>query len=105
MIAYLSLFTLQSQVGPDTLEDIMAATRVHLLRVPEVLAVKTGKRVKPSDPFDWFIYLEVESMDKLAICLDDPNYIKFRESFLKPNVETQSSTAFEMEPRKDLRYS
>jgi hypothetical protein len=105
MIAYLSLFTLQPQVGADDLEEIMAATRVHLLRVPEVLAVKTGKRVKSGDPYDWFIYLELENMDKLAMCLDDPNYIKFREGFLKPNVETQSSTAFEMEPRKDLRYS
>ncbi|HYF33670.1 MAG TPA: Dabb family protein [Prosthecobacter sp.] len=105
MIAYLSLFKLRPEVTTEKLEEMMAATRVQLLRVPEVLAVKTGKRVRPSDAYGWFVYLEVETMDKLTICLDDPNYIKFREDVLKPNVAAQEATAFEMEPRKDPRYS
>lgn len=105
MIAYLSLYTLLPEVTPEKLQQMMAATRVQLLRVPEILVVKTGQRVRADDPYGWFVYLEVESMDKLAMCLDDPNYIKFREDVLKPNIDTQQSTAFEMEPRKDLRYS
>lgn len=105
MIAYVSLFQLKPQVTEEKLETMMAQTRVMLLRVPEVLAVKTGKRVNPSDPWPWFVYLEVESMDKLAICQDDPHYIKFREEVLKPNISEQESTAFEMEPRKDVKYS
>ena len=105
MIAYLSLYKLKPEVTEEKLEEMMARTRVKLLRVPEVLAVKTGKRVNPNDTFPWFVCLEVESMDKLAICQDDPNYIKYREEVLKPNVAEQEATAFEMEPRKDVRYS
>ncbi len=105
MIAYLCLFKLKPEVTPEKLEEMMAQTRVQLLRVPEVLTVKTGKRVNPSDPFPWFVYLEVESMDKLTICRDDPYYFKFREEVLKPNVSEQEATAFEMEPRKDVKYS
>lgn len=105
MIAYLSLYKLKPEVTEEKLEEMMARTRVNLLRVPEVLAVKTGKRVNPNDTFPWFVYLEVESMDKLAICQDDPNYIKYREEVLKPNVAEQEATAFEMEPRKDVKYS
>ena len=105
MIAYLSLFQLKPQVTEEKLEQMMSQTRVMLLRVPEVLTVKTGKRVNPSEPYPWFVYLEVESMDKLAICQDDPHYIKFREEVLKPNISEQESTAFEMEPRKDVKYS
>ena len=105
MIAYLSLFKLQPTVTLEKLEEMMAQTRMQLLRVPEVLAVKTGKRVNTEDPFEWFVYLEVESMDKLAICQDDPRWIKFREEVLKPHVSEQESTAFEMEPRKDTKYS
>jgi hypothetical protein len=86
-------------------ETIMSQTRVLLLRVPEVLVVKTGKRVNPSDPYPWFVHIEVETMDKLAICQDDPYYIKYREEVLKPNISEQESTAFEMEPRKDVKYS
>ena len=105
MIAYLSLFQLKPEVTPEKLETIMSQTRVLLLRVPEVLAVKTGKRVNPSDPYPWFVHIEVETMDKLAICQDDPYYIKYREEVLKPNISEQESTAFEMEPRKDVKYS
>ena len=105
MIAYLSLFKLKPEVTPEKLEEMMSQTRVQLLRVPEVLTVKTGKRVNPSDHFSWFVYLEVASMDKLTICQDDPYYIKFREEVLKPNISEQESTAFEMEPRKDVKYS
>ena len=73
MIAYLSLYKLRPEVTEEQLEDIMTRARMALLRIPEVLIVKTGKRVNPSDEHPWFIYLEVESMDKLAICQDDPD--------------------------------
>ena len=105
MIAYLSLFRLKEDIAEDRFEELMAKTRVHLLRVPEILAVKTGKRVNPNDPWPWFVYLEVESMDKLVICQDDPNYIKFREDVVKPHIKDQESVAFEMDPRKDVKYS
>ena len=98
MIAYLSLFQLKPQVTEEKLEQMMSQTRVMLLRVPEVLTVKTGKRVNPADPYPWFVY-------KLAICQDDPHYFKFREEVLKPNISEQESTSFEMEPRKDVKYS
>jgi hypothetical protein len=69
------------------------------------LAVRTGKRVNPSDPWPWFVLIEVESMDKLVICQDDPHYLKFREEVLKPHLTEQESVAFEMEPQKDIKYS
>lgn len=105
MIAYLSLYKLKPEVTADDFENMMSQTRVQLLRIPEILAVKTGKRVNPDDDWPWFVYLEVESMDKLAIAQDDPYYIKFREEVLKPNISEQHSSAFEMEPRKDVKYS
>ncbi|MEN3943111.1 Dabb family protein [Prosthecobacter sp. SYSU 5D2] len=105
MIAYLSLYKLRPEVTEEKQEDMMSRARMSLLRIPEVLTVKTGKRVNPCDPFPWFVYLEVESMDKLAMCLDDPHYIKFRDEVLKPHVAEQEATAFEMEPRKNVKYS
>jgi hypothetical protein len=105
MIAFLSLYKLKPEVTPDLFEDLMSSTRVQLLRIPEILAVKTGKRVNPNDPWPWFVYLETESMDKLAIAQDDPYYIKFREEILRPHVAETEAVAFEMEPRKDVKYS
>ena len=105
MIAYLSLYKLKPEVTPDEIEDIMSQARMQLLRVPETLTVKTGKRVIPDDEWPWFVYLEVETMDKLFIAQDDSHYIKFREEVVKAHISEQHSSAFEMEPRKDVKYS
>lgn len=105
MIAHVSLFKLKPEVTPEKLEELMTRTRVNLLRVPEVLAVRTGKRINAGDAWEWFVFLEVESLDKLAICKDDPNYIKFREEVLRPAVAEECVQAYEMEPRKDVKYS
>ncbi len=105
MIAYLTLFKLKEEVTEEELETLMSKTRVQLLRVPEILSVKTGKRVNPGDQWPWFVLIEVESMDKLTIAQDDPNYIKFREEVIKPHIAEQDATAFEMEPRKNVKYS
>ena len=105
MIAHVSLFKLKPEITEERLEEMMSLTRVHLLRVPEVLVVRTGKRVKESDPWQWFVAIEVESLDKLAICQDDPHYFKFREEILKPAVAEECVQAYEMEPRKNVKYS
>jgi hypothetical protein len=67
--------------------------------------VRTGKSTKASDPWQWFVAIEVESLDKLAICQDDPHYFKFREEILRPAVAEESVQAYEMEPRKNVKYS
>jgi hypothetical protein len=105
MIAHVSLFKLRTEISGERLEEIMSLTRVYLLRVPEVLSVRTGKRIDEKDQWQWFVFMEIESLDKLAICQDDPNYIKFREEVLRPAVARENVQTFEMDPRKDVRYS
>lgn len=105
MIAHVSLFKLKPEVSEEKLEEIMSMTRVYLLRVPEVLVVRTGKRTRQDDAWEWFVFMEIESLDKLAICQDDPHYIKFREEVLRPAIAEECVQSFEMEPRKDVKYS
>jgi hypothetical protein len=105
MIAHVSLYKLKPEVTQERLEEVMSLTRVNLLRVPEVLAIRTGKRINPQHEWEWFIFMEVETLDKLAILQDDPYYIKFREEVLKPTISGEHVQSFEMDPRKDVRYS
>ena len=105
MNAHVSLFKLKPEVSEEKLEEIMSMTRVYLLRVPEVLVVRTGKRTRQDDAWEWFVFMEIESLDKLAICQDDPHYIKFREEVLRPAIAEECVQSFEMEPRKDVKYS
>jgi hypothetical protein len=105
MIAHVSLYKLKPDVTEERLEECMSRTRVLLLRVPEILAVRTGKRTKEGDPWQWFVMLEIESLDKLAIAMDDPSYFKFRAEVISSAVAEDCVQSFEMEPRKNVKYS
>lgn len=105
MLCQVSLFTLKPEVTPDRLEEMMWVTRTTLLRIREILHLNVGKRVRPDNPWDWFVSIEVESLDKLAIAQDDPQYYKFLHEVLAESVHQQEVLTFEMEPRKDVKYS
>ncbi len=105
MLCQVSLFTLKPEVTPDRLEEMMWLTRTTLLRIREILHLNVGKRVKADSPWDWFVSIEVENLDKLAIAQDDPHYYKYLREVVEPGVDRQEVLTFEMEPRKDVKYS
>lgn len=105
MICQVSLYTLQPDVTADRLEEMMWTTRATLLKIREVLHLNVGKRIKVNDPWHWFVSLEVESLDKLAILQDDAHYYKFLQEVVHRSVATQQVLVFEMDPRKDVKYS
>jgi hypothetical protein len=105
MICQVSLFTLKPEITAERLEEMMWSSRTSLLRIREVLHLNVGKRIKDSDPWDWFISIEAESLDKLAILQDDPQYFKFVREVIEPSVDKRQVLTFEMDPRKDVKYS
>jgi hypothetical protein len=105
MIAQLSLYTLKPDLSGERLEEMMWLTRTTLLKIPEILALRTGKRIKPEDPWDWFVFLEADTLDKLAIAQDDAHYFKFLQEVIHPSVAKEEVHVFEMDPRKDVKYS
>ena len=45
MIHHIELFKLRPEVTPAKLEEMMMNTRMILLKIPEVLSVKCGKKL------------------------------------------------------------
>ena len=80
-------------------------TRMQLLKIPEVLSIKCGKRIDADMEWPFFIAIDFESMDKYAIFREDPIYVKFAEEVIKPNTEDFLKLDFEMDPGKDVRFS
>jgi hypothetical protein len=105
MVHHVVLFKLKPGLPVDRVEEMMAKTRAQLLKIPVVLGVKCGKRIEPDCPYEFFLSVDVESMDKLAIYREDPVHIKFVEEVIKPNTSERAAYDFEMEPGKDVRYS
>lgn len=105
MVHHIVLFKLKSEVTPEKVEEMMMTTRMQLLKIPEALSVKCGKRIDPGCEWPFFIAVEFESMDKLALYREHPIHVKYVEETIRPNVSERLALDYEMEPGKDVRYS
>jgi len=105
MVHHIVLYKLKTEVTPARVEAMMMNTRMQLLKIPEVLNIKCGKRIDPELPWPFFIAIDFESMDKYAIFREDPIFVKFMEEVIKPNIEDSLDLDFEMDPGKDVRFS
>ncbi len=99
------LFKLRPEVTPARVEEMMMNSRMQLLKIPEVLSIKCGKRINREMQWPFFIAIDFESMDKYKIYCDDPIYVKFVEEIIKPNVAEATTLDFEMDPGKDVQFS
>jgi stress responsive alpha/beta barrel protein len=105
MVHHIVLFKLKPEVTPARIEEMMMNTRMQLLKIPEVLSIKCGKRIDPEMAWPFFIAIDFESMDRYGIFKEDPIYVKFTEEVIKPNTADSLSLDFEMDPGKDVRFS
>jgi hypothetical protein len=105
MVHHIDLYKLKPEVTPARVEAMMMNARMQLLKIPEVLSIKCGKRIEPEMEWPFFIAIDFESMDKYAIFREDPIYVKFAEEVIKPNTEDSLALDFEMDPGKDVRFS
>ena len=105
MIHHLVLFRLKPEATEETIEWMMRQTRIRLLKIPEVLAVRCGKRIDEKSKWPFFLSVEIESRDKLAAYLRSPRHEKFVEEVITPHTADRLALDYEMEPGKDVRYS
>jgi hypothetical protein len=105
MIHHVVYFQLNPDAEDATLEELVRASRSLLLKIPEVLAVRSGRNLDPASQWRFFVSLEVNSLDKLRVTLDDPFHLKFIEKYIKPHTVSSFSLDFELDPSKDLKYS
>jgi len=105
MVHHIVLYRLKHEVTPARVEAMMMNTRMQLLKIPEVLSIKCGKRIDQESDWQFFIAIDFESMDKFAMFREDSIYVKFVEEVVKPNTEESLVLDFEMDPGKDVRFS
>lgn len=105
MVHHVVLYKLRPEVTPARVEEMMMNTRMQLLKIPEVLSIKCGKRIDSEMTWPFFIAIDFESMDKYNIFREDPIFVKFNEDIIKPNTTDALTLDFEMDPGKDVRFS
>ena len=105
MVHHITLCKLQPEVTLAKLEQLMMTTRMTLLKIPEILSVRCGKNIDPKSEWPFFVALDFESMEKLAMTEDDAIYMKFIADVMKPHTTARLALHYEMEPGKSVKYS
>ena len=105
MVHHVLLFKLKPEVTPDQLENMMMTTRMSLLKIPEILSVKCGKNIDPKNEWRFFIALDFETLEKLAMTEEDAIYMKFMAETIRTNTAEKVTFNYEMEPGKNVKFS
>ncbi|MBC8125763.1 MAG: Dabb family protein [Gloeobacteraceae cyanobacterium ES-bin-144] len=105
MIHHVAYFQLKPEVNATMIEELVRTSRSMLLRIPEILSVRSGRNLNPDSQWQFFVGIEVNSLDKLSVALDDSFYLKFIEKHIKPNTLAHFAMDFELDPSKELKYS
>lgn len=105
MVHQVALFKLKPEVTLPKLEEMMVSTRIQLLKIPEILTVKCGKAIDGDSEWPFFITMDFESMEKLAMTEDDAIYMKFITEVIQPHTTERLALCYEMEPGKSVKYS
>jgi len=102
VIHHVAFFKLNPDVTPARVEQMMRQTRAQLLKIGQVLCLHCGKNVEAQSDWGFFLAVEVESMEKLALFQESAIHIKFIERIIKPNTCARQVHNFEMDPAREL---
>lgn len=123
MVHHIALLKLKPTLPPEKMEEIMIEIRIRLLKIPEILNLRCGKKIDStnstydlhlrsgkrvdatSSTYDMFFSMDFENMHKLHIAQDSAIWFKFKQQVLDQHVDLVSAFHYEMEPGKDVRYS
>ena len=105
MVHHITLFKLQPEITPAKLESMMMTTRMSLLKIPEILSVRCGKNIDATSEWPFFIALDFESTEKLAMTQDDAIYMKFVAEVIRAHTAESLTLDFEMDPGKNVKFS
>lgn len=105
MIQQIRFYKLQDHVDEAQLIEMIRMSRSILLKIPEILSVRSGRSIQPDADWPFFVALEYDSLDKKRIAEDDPVFLKFHKVITKPHTSTSYLMDYETDPSKDLKYS
>lgn len=105
MIHHVIYYELREPADSTILDEMIRASRTWLLKIPEVLAVHSGRNLDPQCPWQFFYAIEVESREKLRFVKDDAFYLKFLHQHIEPHAGKSMEMNFELDPSRDIKYS
>ncbi len=100
MIHHLVLYRLKPEVTPEGLEEMLMKTRMQLLKIPEAMSVRCGRRIDPGNEWPIFVAVEFDSKERMLMFMEDPVYIKYLENVVRRHTSESLRLDYETEPKR-----
>lgn len=104
MIEHVVLCDLQHGHAAGTLDYLLRETRLRLLKLPVVVAVRCGKRFDGEVVDGFFFAVSVETEAKLRALLADPAFRRLESEVLDPVTTARRAVSFQTDPGGDPLY-
>ncbi|MBC7980610.1 MAG: Dabb family protein [Armatimonadetes bacterium] len=105
MVHHVIYCQLHEGLEAKTLEEMVRASRTWLLKIPEVLSVRSGRNLSTDSQWHFFYSIEVDSREKLRMVMDNAYHLKFVQQYIQPHAHNQFAMDFELDPSRELKYS
>ncbi len=105
MIEHVVLCDLQHGHTAETLDHLLRETRLRLLKLPPVLAVRCGKRLDGESADGFFFSVSIETEAKLRVLLADPAFRRLETEVLDPVTLARRTATYQTDPGSDPLYS
>jgi len=105
MIEHIVLFKLRPDMDAEDIDQMMRETRLRLLKISCVLAVRCGKNIDPASEWPFFLSVVLDSPAKLPVYAADPIHVKFVDEVIRPNTTARLALDFRTTPGDDLLFS
>jgi len=100
MIHHIVLYKPNPGVTAGQLETIMMRTRMQLLKISVASSVRCGRLLEENGEWRFFLAVDFDSRERLAMFKDDPVYIKFVEETIKPNMRDHLELVYDADPKR-----
>jgi len=100
MIHHIVLYKPNPGVTAGQLETIMMRTRMQLLKISVASSVRCGRLLEENGEWPFFLAVDFDSRERLAMFKDDPVYIKFVEETIKPNMRDHLELVYDADPKR-----
>ncbi len=105
MVHQVALYKLRPGVTEELLEEMVRSTRSMLLKVPEVMAVRSGRNLDPNAEWPFYVGLDFATRAKQRIFMDDGAWHKFQHEIISRYTAAHLILDYELDPGRDPRYS
>lgn len=101
MIEHLVLFNLRPEVDAEKVDWMLREIRIRLLKIPVVRGLRCGSRVDSGTDWSVFLLVEFDSVEKLAVYMQDPVHVRFVSEVISPNITNRIALDYQSDPGGD----